>query len=60
MLTNTEIYEGVRKPTIRDNKVKQITWIWTCTNNGRQQNSQNSTIHEYGNKKNEEDQEIDG
>ena len=34
----------------RDNKVKYVTLVWACTENGRKQNSQKSTIYEFGNK----------
>ena len=51
-LTNTEIYAIVKKHTItRDNKVKQITLVWACAENGRKQNSQKSIIQEFGNNK---------
>ena len=34
MLTNKELYANVKKPTNnRDNKVKWITLVWTCTEN---------------------------
>ena len=35
----------------RDNIVKQITLVWTCTENGKKQNSQKSIIYEFGNNK---------
>jgi hypothetical protein len=35
--------------------------VWTCTENGRKQNSQKRTVYEFVNKtKKEADQEIDG
>jgi hypothetical protein len=40
ILTNTEIY--------KDNKATQIMLVWTCTENGRKQNSQNSIVYEFG------------
>jgi len=33
----------------RDNKVKYITLVWACTENGRKQNPQKSIIYEFGN-----------
>jgi hypothetical protein len=40
ILTNNEIYAMVKKTHYnRDNKVTQITLVWTCTENGRKQNS---------------------
>ena len=50
ILTNKEIYAIVKKPNIRDNRVKQITLVWACTENGRKQNSQKSILYEFGNK----------
>ena len=35
----------------RYNKVKQITLVWTCTENVRKQNSRKSIIYEFGNNK---------
>jgi hypothetical protein len=35
ILTNKEIYTIVKKPTIRDYNVTQITLVWACTENGR-------------------------
>jgi hypothetical protein len=36
ILTNKEIHARVKKKTYynRDNKVKQITLVWACTQNG--------------------------
>ena len=48
MLTNKEIYASVKKPTTIDNKVKQITLVWACTENGRKQNSKKGIIYEFG------------
>jgi len=31
-----------------DNKAKEITLVWACTENGRKQNSQKSIIYEFG------------
>ena len=31
----------------KDNKVKQITLVWACTENGRQQTSQKSIIYKF-------------
>ena len=33
----------------RDNKVKQITLVWACTENGGKENSQKSIVYEFGN-----------
>ena len=35
ILTNKEIYAILKTHYNRDNKVKQITLVWTCTENGR-------------------------
>jgi hypothetical protein len=35
----------------RDYKVTPIMLVWACTENGRKQNSQNSNVYEFGNKK---------
>jgi hypothetical protein len=52
ILTNKEIYARVKKTYYnRDNKVKKITLVWTCTENGRKQNSKKSIIYEFGNNK---------
>ena len=34
-------------------KVKQITLVWTCTENGTKQNSQKGVIYEFGTNKTE-------
>ena len=51
ILTNKEIYAMVKKPTIRDSNIKQITLVWACKENGRKQNSQKSIIYEFVNNK---------
>ena len=51
ILTDKEIYAMVKKPTNRDSKVKQITLVWACTENGRKQNSQKGIIYEFENNK---------
>ena len=33
----------------RDNKVKDIMFVWSCTESGRKYNSQHSIIYEFGN-----------
>ena len=54
----TEGYETIKKYMQvlktyynRDNKVKQITLVWACTESGRKQNSQKGIIYEFGNNK---------
>jgi len=52
ILTNKEIYAIVKKPTITETiRLNRIRWFWACTENGRKQNSQKSTIYEFGNNK---------
>jgi hypothetical protein len=41
----------VNKPTIRDSKVKYVTLVWACTENGRKWNSLKSIVYEFGNYK---------
>jgi len=35
ILTNKEIHAVVKKPTMTDIKVKYITFVWACAENGR-------------------------
>ena len=37
----------------RDNKIKLITLIWACIEDGRKQNSHKSIIYEFGNSEDE-------
>jgi hypothetical protein len=49
VLINKEIYAVVKKTHFnRDNKVKLITLVWACTENGRKYNSQENIIYEFG------------
>ena len=50
ILTNKEMYAMVKKTYYnRDNKVKEITLVWACTENGRKWNSpQKSILYEFG------------
>jgi transposase len=49
ILTDKEIYAFVKKPyNKRDNKATEIMLIWTCTGNGRKQNSQKIILYEFG------------
>ena len=35
----------------RDNKIKQITFVWACTENRRKQKFQKNIVYEFGNNK---------
>jgi hypothetical protein len=44
----------------RDNKATLITLVWTCTEDGRKQNSQKSIVYEFRKKRDQEaDQEAE-
>jgi hypothetical protein len=51
ILTNKEVYAILKTHHDRDNNATQITLVWTCTENGRRQNSQNSIAYAFGNNK---------
>jgi hypothetical protein len=45
LLTNKEVYEIVENPTITETIRLHRLLVWTCTENGRKQNSQNSILY---------------
>ena len=54
ILNNKDVSTMVKKTHYnRDNKDKQIMLVWACTENGRKQNSQQSSMYKFGNKESE-------